>query len=140
MPQLEVAMEKTAMTGTECPSHTPDRTLSRLNHAMGPVVAGMIIDAVDFVTFGPIGLAIGIPVGAIAGYWLGQSMALEKHACLFCAVAAGIYCTIPFTELLPIGTMVGALVRYKNAGDPQSPADSPDTAETQPEQSSDDTA
>lgn len=127
------------MTGTES-SRSPDRTLGRLNHAMGPVVAGMIIDAVDLVTVGPIGLVIGIPVGAIAGYWLGQSMALEKNACLFCAVAAGIYCTIPFTELLPLGTMVGALVRYKDAGCTQTLAESPDTAETQPEQNLDESA
>ena len=100
----------------------------------------MIIDAVDFVTFGPIGLVIGIPVGAIAGYWLGQSMALEKNACLFCAVAAGIYCTIPFTELLPLGTMVGALVRYKDAARTLTPAESPQTAETQTEQNLDEAA
>ena len=119
------------MTGTVAPSDSHDGTIHRLNHAMGPVVAGMIIDAVDFVTFGPIGLAIGIPVGAIAGYWLGQSMALGKNASLFCAVAAGIYCTVPFTELLPLGTMVGALVRYKDAGGPQPLAESRDTADTQ---------
>lgn len=122
------------MTGTASQSSARDGTIRRLNHAMGPVAAGMIIDAVDFVTFGPIGLAIGIPVGAIAGYWLGQSMALEKNACIFCAVVAGIYCTIPFTELLPLGTMVGALVRYKDANRPQAPVESPDTAEAQPPQ------
>ena len=122
------------MTGTISRSDSHDGTIHRLNHAMGPVVAGMIIDAVDFVTFGPIGLVVGIPIGAIAGYWLGQSMALGKNACLFCAVAAGIYCTIPFTELLPLGTMVGALVRYKDAGRLQVPEKSPDTTDTQPEQ------
>lgn len=122
------------MTGTVSRSDSHDGTIHRLNHAMGPVVAGMIIDTVDFVTFGPIGLAIGIPVGAIAGYWLGQSMALGKNASLFCAVAAGIYCTIPFTELLPLGTMVGALVRYKDAGRLQAPEESRDSADTQPQQ------
>ncbi|MEJ7591325.1 MAG: hypothetical protein WKF77_07235 [Planctomycetaceae bacterium] len=127
------------MTETVSPSNSHDGTVRRLNHAMGPVVAGMIIDAVDFVTFGPIGLALGIPIGAIAGYWLGQSMGLGKNACLFCAVAAGIYCTIPFTELLPLGTMVGALVRYKDATGPQVPAESTAATETQPVQNSDET-
>lgn len=120
------------MNGTVSQSHSHDDKICRLNHAMGPVVAGMIIDAVDLVTVGPIGLVIGIPVGAIAGYWLGQSMALEKNACLFCALAAGIYCTIPFTELLPLGTMVGALVRYKDGGPPLAPAEPPDTDTTPP--------
>ncbi|MCX7399547.1 MAG: hypothetical protein NT138_17915 [Planctomycetales bacterium] len=34
------------------------RKLSRYNYAFGPVGAGLIIDAVDFVTFGPVGLAL----------------------------------------------------------------------------------
>lgn len=89
------------------------RTLSRLNHAIGPVAAGMVIDVVDLITFGPVGLVLGIPLGAGAGYWLGRSMRLESHMCWICAVAAGIYCTIPGTELLPLGTLVGALVRFQ---------------------------
>lgn len=93
----------------------PTQTLSRLNHAMGPVVAGMIIDAVDFVTFGPVGLVLGLPVGGLAGYWLGHSLRLDKNACWFCALVAGIYCTIPFTELLPLGTIVGALTRFQSS-------------------------
>lgn len=92
----------------------PQRTLERLNHALGPVVAGMIIDAVDLLTFGPLGLGLGIPVGAFAGYWLGRSMRLEKHMCWICSVVAGIYCTIPGTEFLPLGTLVGALVRFQD--------------------------
>lgn len=128
------------MTGTVSQSNSHDDTISRLNHAVGPVLAGMIIDSIDFVTLGPIGIAIGIPVGAIAGYWLGQSMSLEKNACLICAVAAGIYCTIPFTEVLPLGTMVGALVRYKDSGHPLPLAESSDMVETQPEQNPDEAA
>jgi hypothetical protein len=33
----------------------------RLNKALGPVMAGFIIDVVDFATFGPIGLVLGLP-------------------------------------------------------------------------------
>ncbi len=89
------------------------QTLSRLNHAMGPVMAGMLIDGLDLITFGPVGLVLGLPLGAAAGYWLGQSMGLDKPGRLICALAAGIYCTIPFTELLPLGTIVGALCRFQ---------------------------
>jgi len=93
---------------------SPSRKLSRYHYAFGPVVAGLIIDAVDLVTFGPVGLALGVPIGAAAGYWLARSLRLETNASLICAVMAGVYCTIPGTELLPLGTLVGALVRLED--------------------------
>ena len=88
----------------------------RINKTIGPVMAGFIIDVVDFATFGPVGLVLGLPVGGAAGYWMGRTLGLSKQACLYCALAAGVYCTIPFTELLPLGTMVGAYARYQQSG------------------------
>ena len=90
-------------------------TVSRVHHAIGPVAAGMVIDALDVMTFGPVGLVAGLPAGVLAGYWLGRSLGLEKQARLLCAAAAGLYCTVPFTELLPLGTIVGALCRYQES-------------------------
>ena len=84
----------------------------RLNRAFGPVVAGLIIDAVDLATFGPIGYVLGLPVGGLAGYWLGRCMGLGRAGSLWCALAAGLYCMLPLTHLLPLATLVGAYVRY----------------------------
>jgi hypothetical protein len=97
----------------------------RLNRAISPVVAGMIIDGVDLATFGPIGLALGLPIGGLAGYWLGKSLGLEKQACLLCALAAGVYCTIPFTAILPLATLVGAYARYRQTEREQRRAEPP---------------
>ena len=102
----------------------PSKKWTRYNHAFGPVAAGLIIDAVDFVTFGPIGLALGFPIGAAAGYWLARSLRLETNPSLLCALIAGVYCTIPGTELLPLGTLVGALVRLEDVPETPSAADS----------------
>lgn len=102
------------MTETTLPPDLPSNSFHRLNHAFGPVMAGMIIDAVDLITLGPVGLVVGLPVGACAGYWLGQSLGLDRKASAVCALAAGVYCTIPFTEILPLGTLVGALVRFES--------------------------
>jgi hypothetical protein len=88
----------------------------RINRALGPVMAGLIIDVVDVATFGPLGMVLGLPVGGAAGYWMGRTLGLGKQACLYCALAAGMYCTIPFTELLPLGTIVGAYARYRQEG------------------------
>ncbi len=100
----------------------PPRKWTRYNYAFGPVGAGLIIDAVDFVTFGPVGLALGFPIGAAAGYWLARSLRLETNPSLLCALCAGVYCTIPGTELLPLGTLVGALVRLEDV--PETPSTS----------------
>lgn len=104
------------------------RKWTRYNYAFGPVGAGLIIDAVDFVTFGPVGLALGFPVGAAAGYWLARSLRLETNPSLLCALIAGVYCTIPGTELLPLGTLVGALVRLEDV--PEIPSTASSVEET----------
>ena len=97
------------------PAATPStaHTLRRLNRAFGPIAAGVIIDLVDLATFGPIGLVLGLPVGGLAGYWMGTCLGLDRKARLLCALAAGIYCTIPFTELIPLATLVGAYARFR---------------------------
>lgn len=87
----------------------------RLNRAFGPVVAGLIIDFVDLATFGPIGLYLGLPIGAFAGYWMGRALGLEHKPSLLCAFLAGIYCMIPGTEMIPVATVVGALARYRES-------------------------
>lgn len=111
------------MSDKEMQPHS-SRRWARYNYAFGPVGAGLIIDAIDFVTFGPVGLALGIPIGAAAGYWLARSLRLETNSSLLCALIAGIYCTIPGTELLPLGTLVGALVRLEAVPETPSNANS----------------
>ena len=114
-------MENPQPTPTPQP---PPGQAARLNRAFGPVVAGLIIDLVDLATFGPIGLVLGLPIGGAAGYWMGRTLGLNKKASLLCALAAGVYCTIPGTEMLPIATVVGACARYYESApkaDPQPP-------------------
>lgn len=89
------------------------RSLACANRAFGPIAAGIIVDFVDFITFGPIGLILGLPVGGLAGYWMGSCLRLSPRTCWLCAVTAGVYCTVPFTELLPLATLVGAYARYQ---------------------------
>lgn len=90
----------------------PPSQATRLNRAFGPVVAGLIIDLVDLATFGPFGLYLGLPIGGFAGYWMGRALGFAPKPSLLCALAAGIYCTLPGTEMLPIATVVGACARY----------------------------
>ena len=97
---------------TPAPAQPKPTQAQRLNRAFGPVVAGLIIDFVDLATFGPMGMYLGLPIGAFAGYWMGRALGFERKPSLLCALAAGIYCMIPGTEMIPIATVVGALARY----------------------------
>ena len=97
------------------PAPPPPSQIQRLNRAFGPVVAGLVIDFVDFATFGPIGLYLGLPIGGFAGYWMGRALGLERKPSLLCALLAGVYCMIPGTEMIPVATVVGALARYRES-------------------------
>ena len=101
----------------ENPAPAPQKPsqAQRLNRAFGPVVAGLIIDFVDLATFGPIGTYLGLPIGAFAGFWMGRALGLERTPSLLCALAAGIYCMMPGTEMIPIAPVVGALARYRES-------------------------
>lgn len=85
----------------------------RANRVFGPIAAGVIIDLVDFATFGPVGLVLGLPVGGLAGYWMGKALGLSRRGSMWCAIGAGIYCTIPGTEFIPLATIVGACARFQ---------------------------
>jgi hypothetical protein len=89
-----------------------DPTLNKLNRAFGPIAAGLILDTIDLATFGPIGIVVGLPIGALAGFWLGRCLRLSTRASILAAIAGAIYCAIPFTEILPLATIVGAYARF----------------------------
>ena len=109
------------------PAQPKPSQAQRLNRAFGPVVAGLVIDFVDLATFGPIGLYLGLPIGAFAGYWMGRALGLDRKPSLLCALAAGIYCMMPGTEMIPIATVVGALARYRESAPKPDPADDAQT-------------
>lgn len=97
----------------------------RLNYALGPIAAGILLDLLDLATFGPVGLIIGLPVGAAAGWWMAGALGVEKENRKWFALGAAIYCAIPFTELIPLATLTGAFVRFKQTGR----TSDPDTSE-----------
>ena len=98
----------------------PGHRIRRIHRAFGPILAGLVIDSVDLLTFGPLKRFVGFPVGALAGYWMGSIFQLPMRQRLWCALAAGVYCFIPGLEFVPLATLIGAYVRYRGAGDPES--------------------
>ena len=88
----------------------------RANRVFGPIIAGMLIDLLDLATFGPVGLLLGLPIGGLAGYWMGKALGLSRRASAWCALAAGVYCAIPGTEYFPLATIIGACARFQESG------------------------
>ncbi|MDH3686315.1 MAG: hypothetical protein OEP95_08815 [Myxococcales bacterium] len=97
---------------SEAPVPSPGRTAG----VIGPVVAGMLLDLVDLATFGPVGLYGGFVVGAGLGWWLAGQYGLSRRGRLFAAVAAAVYSATPATEWLPLGTLAGALLKWRRSG------------------------
>lgn len=116
------ATERSGACGPSGAADAPP-VAERLNRTFGPIVAGLIIDLVDFATFGPIGFLLGLPVGGLAGYWMGRCLGLGRRASFYCALASGVYCTIPGTEVIPLATMVGAYVRFRESGRATAPSE-----------------
>lgn len=87
-------------------------TVDRLHYSLGPLAGGIILDITDFVTFGPIGIFFGLIIGVPVGWWIATIYGFSKPSRLAIALAAGIYCTVPFTELIPLATIVSAVARY----------------------------
>ncbi len=88
----------------------------RFEDAFGPILAGMIIDTVDVITFGRFGLLAGMVIGGTAAFWIDSIYRLPVWQRFLWALAAGIYCTIPRTEFIPVATLMGAFARFIHGG------------------------
>ena len=98
---------------TSDPPLPDDAKLSpgRVRRVLGPIVGGMILDLVDLATFGPAGLYGGFVLAALVGWWLGGQAGWSRRGRALFALGAAIYAATPATEALPLGTLVGVLMR-----------------------------
>ncbi|MBN1269449.1 MAG: hypothetical protein JXB04_07675 [Kiritimatiellae bacterium] len=82
-------------------------------------MAGILLDLVDFATFGPAGLVLGLPLGALTGWILSGMLGWPLKHRWVGALLAGLYCTMPGTSFIPLGTLCGALSRFFEFPRPQ---------------------
>ena len=81
----------------------------------GPIIAGLVVDLADFIT--PLGLGkLGFPIGAGVGWWLGGQLGLKGSRRLWLTVLGAVYCGVPGTRLLPLGTLVGLITGVRGIG------------------------
>jgi hypothetical protein len=55
---------------------------------------------------------VGAPIGAGIGWWLSGMFRVGRATRILLAILAGAYCMAPFTNLLPIATVLSALGRF----------------------------
>ena len=82
-----------------------------LSRPYGMILAGAMLDAVDFTTFGPLAI-VGFPIGCLCGLWLAGQLGYPKRLRLAIAAGCGLYCMFPPTTLLPVATVLGLLARH----------------------------
>ena len=78
---------------------------------VGPMLAGLAIDAVDLMTFGPIGIYAGMIVGGAVGYWLAPGLGFPPKGRWLSALMTGVYCTMPITGFIPAAAIAAGLSR-----------------------------
>lgn len=78
-----------------------------------PVVAGMILDGVDFATMGPFGLSGGFLLGGLAAAWAARETGFRGRTVWWAALGGAIYAATPATEFLPLGTLIGWIVQVR---------------------------
>ena len=107
----------------------PVETASR-KALLSPVLAGVLLDLLDFATFGPIGLWAGAVVGGLAGYLLARAMGFARRWPA-AVVVAGAYCMLPFTAFVPLATAAGLALdlRERTRGAREAPVPSDTTLE-----------
>lgn len=87
-------------------------TGKRFEEAFGPVLAGAVMDFVDFTTLGWGGLLIG----GVLGFWICSVYRLPMIHRILGAILCGYYCMMPFTRFLPAATLIGAYVQFRISG------------------------
>ena len=105
---LEVEVERLP-EGAD-PERTPPRSPSagRAARELGPVVAGLVIDALDVLTPTPI---LGLVLGGLLGHYLARSAGARGGQAFVIAAGVALYCALPVTGRWPVATLVGLFVR-----------------------------
>lgn len=75
---------------------------------LGPVVAGLCIDALDVLTPFP---GLGLVLGGGLGYYLARSAGARGGQAFAIAVGVAIYCAAPITGRWPVATLIGLIVK-----------------------------
>ena len=100
----------------------PFAASSRISY-IGWLIEPEPIDLADLATAGPIGLLAGLFVGGVLTTIVAKAAGAESRRALGLGVLGAIYCALPFTEAVPLATILtlvhGLLQRSAAAPEPE---------------------
>lgn len=107
----EVLPPQSGGYGDPSPPHTQagDPGPSRTHLAL----IGLVLDLLDLITWGPIGTRLGLPIGFAAAFALLTLAGMPLKRRLLLSAGAGLYCLLPGTERIPLGTLLGTFLRLR---------------------------
>lgn len=108
---IEVDAERLPANHEFSPESERKAVRERRKRALGPVLAGLAIDLVDFATIGPLQRIVGLPLGTVLGWQMFRYFRLPTQFRMGFAIACGLYCGLLPTNFLPFATILGALAR-----------------------------
>jgi hypothetical protein len=85
---------------------------------LAPWVAGLILDGLDLATAGPVGIYGGFIVAFFVGWWLASQFGYKRGGRLLIAILSAVYIATPFTEIVPVATVLALLARLGVDEDP----------------------
>lgn len=98
----------------EAPAAASASWMQRAHAALGPVLAGLILDFFDLLTPGAVGIYLGPLVGFLIGHYLSGFYGFRGWARFSMALLAAAYLAAPMTSMLPVATLIGALARFRD--------------------------
>jgi hypothetical protein len=86
---------------------------------LAPLWGGFLLDVTDFFSWAvfPPSIVMGVAAGVPLGWWIASTLGFSQKWRLITAIGAGVYCFLPFTELLPLATIastVASLVKARS--------------------------
>ncbi len=84
----------------------------RLLNAFGPLGAGLLLDFADLSTFGIVGFYLGPIIGGLLGWWLASVYRFGVLGQCIIILIAAVYCALPGTGMVPLATLVFALIKF----------------------------
>ena len=90
-----------------------------------PVVGGVIIDVADVVSLGGLGGVGGAMIGALITYGVCSQTQMSRLRTMGLTMAGAIYCALPFTEALPLATLLALVTSFASRPAALPPASEP---------------
>lgn len=105
---IEVEVERLPRPD-EVPGDSRRSPRSRFRAALEPIAAGIVLDVIDFVPLPPL---LGFLLGVLVASQLVRHLRLRVRSRALLVLACGAYCAVPFTNVLPLATLLGAAARF----------------------------